>query len=275
MIILPIVNKNRILNVEVRLKGAEKIISKFPVEDLDESDIMINGKKFSESPFSQVKDEMAIIDFLRSYSILYKRQYRVSTKKDPESDIYDIYEVDLPPKKVHDALDRFYVNAVLDMQKEIPGSSKGKYLSLEKMGFDEILTDERISQVRQILSQVDDKGKIALYLEKSGCLDLVRLLDFMQIFDCTVIREASISEEEFQQILHSFEKLNTKDTKSLNHYYQMALSNRDIYAKMSYLYKLIYDQPFQLIQSESQKKNLQFVKKNTPLVEEGLSVSVG
>ena len=32
---------------------------------------------------------------------------------------------------------------------------------------------------------------------------------------------------------------------------------------------------FYNFQSESQKKNLQFVKKNTPLVEEGLSVSVG
>lgn len=275
MIILPIVNKNRVLNVEVKLRGAEKILPKIPSEDLDESDIIINGKKFSESSFSQSKDEIAIIDFLRSYSLLYKRNYRVSTKKDPENDIYDIYEVDLPPKKVHDALDRFYVNAVLDMQKEIPGSPKGRYLSFEKMGFNEILTEERITQVRQILSQVDDKDKMLLYLEKSGCLDLVQLLNFMQIFDCTVIKEASISEEEFQQILHSFEKLNTKDTKSLNHYYQMALSNRDIYAKMSYLYKLIYDQPFQLIQSESQKKNLQFVKKNTPLVEEGVSVSVG
>ena len=69
-------------------------------------------------------------------------------------------------------------------------------------------------------------------------------------------------EDTLQQVLESFNKLHSKDTKSLNKYYNMALENRDIYAKMSYVNKLIYDRPFDLIQSSSQKSK-QFVKTDT------------
>ena len=69
-------------------------------------------------------------------------------------------------------------------------------------------------------------------------------------------------EDTLQQVLESFNKLHSKDTKSFNKYYNMALENRDIYAKMSYVNKLIYDRPFDLIQSSSQKSK-QFVKTDT------------
>ena len=41
----------------------------------------------------------------------------------------------------------------------------------------------------------------------------------------------------------------------------MALANRDIYAKLSYLNKILYGRPLSLIQSESQKQK-QLVKTN-------------
>ena len=40
----------------------------------------------------------------------------------------------------------------------------------------------------------------------------------------------------------------------------MAIDNRDVYAKMSYVNKLISDKPLDLIQSEAQRRNKQFVK---------------
>ena len=49
------------------------------------------------------------------------------------------------------------------------------------------------------------------------------------------------------------DKINYKDTKSLRNYYNMALANRDIYGKMSYVSKMVYDRSLNLIQSSSQK----------------------
>ena len=45
MLILPIVNKNRVLNVRVKLKGTEKIRSAIKFPGAPESDVIVNGKK--------------------------------------------------------------------------------------------------------------------------------------------------------------------------------------------------------------------------------------
>lgn len=98
MLVLPIVNKRRVMNVQIRLKNAEKIRKGVAYDDAVESEIIVNREKFSESSYSTSKDENAPIDFIRSKSILYPRNFLVTTKEENDSNLYDVYEVSQPPK---------------------------------------------------------------------------------------------------------------------------------------------------------------------------------
>ena len=54
--------------------------------------------------------------------------------------------------------------------------------------------------------------------------------------------------------------LNTREFRQLNKYYSRAKSNTDIYTKISYINKIIYDQPLTLINSRRQNPK-QLIKK--------------
>ena len=62
-----------------------------------------------------------------------------------------------------------------------------------------------------------------------------------------------------QTVVDSLKKLNTRDSRNLVSYYNMAMSNRDIYSRMSSIHKMVYDKPLTLIQSKKQKSK-QLVK---------------
>ena len=75
-----------------------------------------------------------------------------------------------------------------------------------------------------------------------------------------MISDTSIPEESLQDTLRALSVINTRDYKNLSNYYSMAKSNTEIYTKMSYINKIIYDKPLTLIQSKSQRQK-QLVKK--------------
>ena len=156
MLVLPIVNRNRILNVRVSLRNATKIRTDVELDDLLPSDIIVNGKSFNTSLFKDSKDKKTIIDFIRNNSILYKKNVLVTTKVRSNRNKYDVYEVLLPPRRVNDATDELYVRTILDMQKELPGTIRGKYVSLEELGLDEIFSDEKVSRLKQIIMSTPD-----------------------------------------------------------------------------------------------------------------------
>ena len=259
MLILPIVNRNRILNVEVKLKSANKIHTGVKFSDAVESDIIVNGQNFSKSIYNDEKSDIAVLNFIRNSSLRYKRKYLITTREESSSDLYDVYEVSQPPKRVNQALDNLYTSVITDMRKEIPGTKKGRYVSLQKLGVSEYLTDEKIEKLENIVKNVKDKSKWPILFDEAGILDLIDTLNFMEYFDCTVISDTTIPENNLQEIIDSLSKLNTRDSKNLSNYYNMALSNRDIYAKISYINKIIYDRPLTLIQSTKQKQK-QLVK---------------
>ena len=80
MLVLPIVNRNRILNVCVSIKDASKVRSGVKLDNTMPSDIIVNGRSFLVSSFSESSDNKSIIDFIRANSILYKRDVVVTTK---------------------------------------------------------------------------------------------------------------------------------------------------------------------------------------------------
>ena len=86
-----------------------------------------------------------------------------------------------------------------------------------------------------------------MLFKENNLMDMIETLAFLKSFDCIVVSEASVPEETMQQVLASFEKICSRDTKSLNKYYSMAEENRDLYAKMTYVNKLVYGRPLDLI----------------------------
>lgn len=254
MLILPIVNRNRILNVEIKLKDAEKIRTSVKFDDASESDIIVNSEKFSQSSYGNSKDVNAPIDFVRSKSLLYPRNFLVLTREAANSTLYDVYEVSQPPKKVSDGLDRLYSSVITDMRKEIPKYRKSRYISLEKLGVDDHITDEKISKLQKIVTEVKDEEQWPKLFKEAGVLDLKETVDFLNNFDCTVVSNTTIPEDNLNDILKSLEILNTRDSRNLRNYYDMALKNKEIYSRISYINQMIYGKPISLIRSQSQKQ---------------------
>ncbi len=259
MLILPIINRNRILNVSISYKEATKIRVDVELEDTLPSDIIVSGKSFNSSAFYDSKDKTNIVEFIRNNSILYRRSVLVTTKSRRDSCNYDVYDVGVAPRKISMATDMLYIRAILDLEKELPGVVRGKYISFEELGFGEVFSDDKISRLKRIVTS-NPTSRWEMLFKENNLMDMIETLAFLKNFDCIVVSEASVPEETMQQVLASFEKICSRDTKSLNKYYSMAEENRDLYAKMTYVNKLVYGRPLDLIQSKSQK-NRQLIKK--------------
>lgn len=260
MLVLPIVNKKRVMNVQIRLKDALKIRRGVKFDDASGSDIIVNREKFSESSFGISKDANAPIDFIRSRSILYPRNFLVTTKEEVDSNYYDVYEVPQPPKKVNDSLDKLYSKAITDMRKEIPGRlERGRYISFEDLGIDKQLSDEKIAMLQRVIRESDGNSDLGKKLADAGIADLDDIVKFFQNFECTLLSDTSISEDSLQDTIAALSVINSRDYRNLKKYYNMAKSNTDIYTKISYINKVLYDMPLSFSYGDSRQK--QFVKK--------------
>jgi hypothetical protein len=259
MLILPIVNKNRILNVEIKLRNVKKIEPNVFYKYDNESEIIVNREKFSNSIFRDSREENAPTDFIRAKSILYPRNFLVTTKTNTESKSYNIYEVEQPPRKVNECLDKLYGKAITDLRKEIPGiRNRGRYVSFEKLGMKDYLTDEKIDKLQSVIREEQDQSKWPEIFEKEGIADIGNTLEFINNFECTVVSDTTIPETSMQDVLKSLSIVNTPNFRQINKYYLMAQENAKIYRKISKINKIMYDKPLTLIQSERQK---QLVKK--------------
>lgn len=252
MIILPIINRERILNVRISLKSANKIHSKDQLSGIDESDIIVNGHSFSNSIYNKDEYDLkkSVVDFIRNNSLLYKRDFIVTTRNTLDSNYYDVYRVDFPLNKVNDSLDLLYGWVIIDMMKEVPDKARSKYVSLKDLGFLDFLPDDKM------LRKVTENNGFDVHDDVNN---LSAIIDFMNLFDCTVVSEASIPEDVFNNVLSSFKKINSRDAKSLQRYYNIALDNKEVYSKLSRINKVLYNRPYSLIKSESQKQLIKTV----------------
>lgn len=273
MLILPMVNKKKVLTLLLELKDAEKIRTGVHYDDTSESEIIVNKEKFTESTFKDSKSVSAPIDFIRSKSLLHPRNFLVTTKmakvekvstitREVEDTLaYDVYEVGKPPKRVNESLDNLYGKVIKDLQNEIPGTDgRGRYVSFEDLGVDKYLTDEKIARLQKIVREERDESLWPKLFEEAGIADLKDTIDFVNNFKCTILDDATIPEESLQDTLSVFSILKTRDYKNLNKYYRIAKSNTEIYTKISYISKIIYDKPLTLIQI-NEAKHKQLIKK--------------
>ena len=154
MIILPIINKGRVMFAEVTLKDAQKIHSGVVFEGMQESDVIVNQQPYSESSYLHDKEDSSVVSFIRNSSLISQNDFMVSTREGRESK-YDVYQVKQPPKFVNKALDNLYASVITDMRKELPGTKKGRYISLDKLGLDDELSDEGKQYAMNALDSLD------------------------------------------------------------------------------------------------------------------------
>lgn len=258
MLILPIVNRNRIMSVQITIKNAEKIRTDVRFDDADESEIIVNREKFSESIFN-TKDKTAPIDFVRSKSLLYPRNYLITTKERSNSKYYDLYEVGQPLKKVSDGLDELYSKVLTDMRKEIPGHNRGRYISFKELGLDKELTEDNIGTIQNIVKN-ENKSKWAKLFEEAGISSIIDTIKFMNTFDAKIVADTTIPEDSLSDVLKSLEVINTRDSRNLRKFYNTALDNQEIYAKLSYINKLVFNKPFLIKTKDERNKQLIKIK---------------
>ncbi len=266
MLILPILNKDKIFNAKLTLRIATlENNATLLFENVGESDVMVNSKKLSETKL----DKKDIVEFIRYNSINYPRDFFVNTKNKhfdkkkydeignrvTSENTFNTYRVKPIPSRVNIYLDKLLNDSFIDLMNEVPNKeSNGRYVSLKRLGFDEFLTDEKIERLRSIISSVSDTSKLPNLFKSAGVDDLVDLVTFFDIFEATVVPNSSIKEEDLIDMIDKYEKIHSKDFKSLNNYYNIAKDNAEIYKKINMVSKLIYDKPFRLVQSVKQRK---------------------
>lgn len=256
MLVLPIVNRGRIMHVKISLKDAEKIHNSVILEGTKESDVIVNRQLFSESSYLHDKEDSSVVNFIRNTSLISHNDFLVTTREESESNRYDVYKVKQPPQFINSALDNLYASIITDMRKEIPNLKRGRYLSFEKLGLGRYLTDEKLSRLQQIIRTERNSSKWPQLFEKAGIADIPRTLEFLNHFDCTIISDTTLPEDTIQSSITAMEPLNTQEYRNLKKYYQMAQSNQDIYSRLSIAYHFIYNQPYRLIMSEKQKSRV-------------------
>ncbi len=256
MLVLPIVNRNRVMHVKVSLKDANKIHNSVILEGAKESDVIVNQHNFLESSYLNDKEDSSVVNFIRNTSLTSQNDFLVTTREEVESNRYDVYQVKQPPKFVNRALDGLYASVITDMRKEIPNMNKGRYLSFEKLGFDNYLTDDAIARLQEIIKTEPNRARWPELFRQAGISDIPQTFEFLNHFDCTIISDTTLPEDSIQGVLKSMEFLNTQDYRNLKKYYNMAQSNQKIYSRLATAYYLIYQQPYKLIMSEKQKAKI-------------------
>lgn len=254
MLVLPIVNHGRIMHVKISLKDAEKIYNSVILEGTKESDVIVNQQLFSESSYLDDKENNSVVKFIRNTSLVSRNDFLVTTREEAESNRYDVYRVKQPPKFINLALDNLYASVITDMRKEIPNNNvKPHYVSFEKLGFNEALTDEKIARLQQIVQEEKDRSRWPRLFEQAGIADIPYMLEFLNHFDCTVISNTTLPEATLQSILALLEPTQISVYKEASKYYKIAKSNEKIYDKLKVAYHSIYQGPYRLIMSEKQK----------------------
>lgn len=262
MLIMPILNTNKngdtkIYNVEVKLKKASKVKENTLINGIVDSNVVVGNSSFNDSIYNtKNKEYNVIVNFIRNHHYRDKNRFLITTRKHSNNNYYDLYSVEMPPKKVTTGLDNLYGQAIIDMQKEIPNIKKGRYISLEKLGVIDHISDERLEKLKYIVGNSTDESNLEYLLLANNLGDLSSTLDFIRMFDFTILDEATISEKQILDLLKSFNTILTRDNKNLERYYEIATENRKAYKRLSTLNRILTGKPINLIQRSHNNKKV-------------------
>lgn len=261
MLIMPILNTSkdgisRIYNVEVSLKSAVKVKKDTNLKGFEEADVIVNGTSFKNSIFNTKDQENnVVVNFIRNKNCRSnKKDFLVTTRHHSNSSLYDLYSIEIPPRKVTTGLDNLYGKVIIDMQKEIPDIERGRYLSLDEVGVGEHLTEERLDKLKYIAETAKDDKDFEYLVLSNNMGDLKSTIDFIRMFDFKVIGESTILENQVTDLISQLEKTKTREYRNLSSYYDMAKKNKLVYKKLSKLNQILYGKPINLIQKRERGK---------------------
>lgn len=261
MLIMPILNTSkdgisRIYNVEVRLKSALKVKKNTNLKGFEEADVIVNGSSFKNSVFNTKNQENnVVVNFIRNKNYrTNKKDFLVTTRHNSNSSLYDLYSIEIPPRKVTTGLDNLYGKVIVDMQKEIPDIERGRYLSLDEVGVGEHLTEERLAKLKYITETAKDDKDFEYLILSNGMGDLKSTIDFIRMFEFEVIGESTILENQVTNLINLLEKTKTREYRNLSSYYDMAKKNKSVYKRLSKLNQILYGKPINLIQKREKGK---------------------
>lgn len=258
---MPILNTSkdgisRIYNVEVRLKSAVKVKKDTNLKGFEEADVIVNGSSFKNSIFNTKNQENnVVVNFIRNKNYRSdKKDFLVTTRKHSNSSLYDLYSIEVPPRKVTTGLDNLYGKVIVDMQKEIPDIERGRYLSLDDIGVGEHLNAERLAKLKYISETANNDKEFEYLILSNSMGDLKSTIDFIRLFEFEVIGESTVLENQVTDLINSLEKTKTREFRNLNSYYDMAKKNKSVYKKLSKLNQILYGKPINLIQKREKGK---------------------
>lgn len=263
MLRLPIINVNRngverIFIAQVSKKNAAKIREGVVLKGHNAGDIVSNGISFNESVYNTPGGEPnKTVNFLRYFrGKSDKSTFMITTKEYSDSTLYDLYKVEMPSSKICAGTDNLLGSVILDMKNEIPGNEKGRIISLKKLGIDRSITDDKLDILEQIVkTEKDSKRRIEL-MQLNGVSDLKNIIDYLKEFKFEIISGTTMKVDDYKNILNVFELINTKETKALSKFYNIALENKEVYDKLSRISKIIYNKPLGLIENSKKSKVL-------------------
>ena len=263
MLRLPIINVNRngvkrIFIAQVSKKNASKIREGVVLKGYNTGDIISNGISFNESVYNIPGGEPnKTVNFLRYFKGKSdKSTFMITTKEYNDSTLYDLYKVEMPSSKICAGTDNLLGSVILDMKNEIPGNEKGRIISLKKLGIDRNITDDKLDLLEQIVkTEKDSKRRIEL-MQLNGVSDLKNIVDYLKEFKFEIISGTTMKVDDYKNILNSFELINTKETKALSKFYNIAIENKEVYDKLSRISKIIYNKPLGLIENSKKSKVL-------------------
>lgn len=251
MLIMPIINGKKIYNVKISLKYVYEDHNFDAFEKRYESDIVVNGHSYNQSNYNVENAPLNnTVDFIRNNSLFMNASYLVTSRRNTQGKMYT-YRIATPPMRVTDGLDTLYSSAIQNLKKTIPGREKDRNISLKKLGVTSHITDENLSILRRITQFGYIRNEESEFLNDTRINQLYQTLNFLNMFECTIIEEATIDENNLKSILLSFNGIETKEFKLLRDYYAMAQENSEEYVKMDYLSRIMTGEPLHWIKRES------------------------
>ena len=164
MLVLPIINRNRILNVEVNLKNAVKVSDEFYTKDIRPSDIVVNGNSYYEYlnlKHLTTSTTSSVMEFVRLSSKSGTKSILVSTKTD-DNNKYDVYRITKITDKISDGFDSLIGTLILDLKNRTP-NQKNRYLDLKKLQVFDIISESSLEKIEYASANLE-RLNISKYL---------------------------------------------------------------------------------------------------------------
>ncbi len=257
MLVIPLLYKGKIYNMEVFLKNIYEVEEDRVLEYSYESDVIVNGRSYNHSRYYVPNAPLdSIVHFIRDHSIQASSSFLLTSRKNSQGNMR-LFRVQCPLPHVTDGLDMLFGSAILDMKKQLPGHHKDRNLSLKKLGVASHITEEKLKVLRRVASSLSFPIDSSILTRDERLRDFVDTFHFLNQFECRIIEDATILEKNVQGMMEPLQSIYTSSANEIRDYYKIAKENANEYAKLDYMARIMTGQGLSWLSSE---RDIQKVK---------------